>query len=568
MCHHPLRRGARVPPSCWPCSPATSTAGAWSSGCSRARAARTATSCSRHGCSTCCREYWRAERPGTWLFPGPAPEQADDPAPVGVRLRSAGRAGRPGQARHTPPPAPYLRHPPAGGRHRTSAPSRPLLGHRSLRTTALYTYVSEQKSSPRRARWTCLRQCPSTASASASPASAPAPDLLSRPTREGRRHDCPALEVADVLRAYGPAYLEAFEDRLSPEQRRVLRDLAALPNGRTGRPCRGVRPLRPPAHRLQLLPQPSLPQVPGGHSCRLARRAAADLLPWNTSTSSLPSRTTSARWPCRTRAPSTARCSGPAPRRCYRSRQTRSTSEPRSASCPCCIPGGRTSICTRTSIASCRGADCPPTGAAGCLPARLLPAGEGSQPRVPRQVPVRCWRKHSGGVDCRSTAGRSSWRRRQAFFRWTRCLRDKEWVVYAKPPFGGPEQVLKYLARYTHRVAISNSRLVEGGGRPGPLHLEGLRGRQRREDDGVAGVGVHPAVPSARVAVGVRARTGTTGCWRTAAVRPSCNSAGSYWPSCRPHLSWLRRRHQHQPRWNCPRSCRRGSAARPVVEDE
>jgi hypothetical protein len=37
---------------------------------------------------------------------------------------------------------------------------------------------------------------------------------------------------------------------------------------------------------------------------------------------------------------------------------------------------------------------------------------------------------------------------------------NPEWVVYAKPPFGGPEQVLKYLARYTHRVAISNSRLV------------------------------------------------------------------------------------------------------------
>jgi Putative transposase/Transposase zinc-binding domain len=35
-----------------------------------------------------------------------------------------------------------------------------------------------------------------------------------------------------------------------------------------------------------------------------------------------------------------------------------------------------------------------------------------------------------------------------------------KWVVYAKKPFGGPEQVLKYLARYTHRVAISNSRLV------------------------------------------------------------------------------------------------------------
>src|SRR4051812_2764402 len=38
---------------------------------------------------------------------------------------------------------------------------------------------------------------------------------------------------------------------------------------------------------------------------------------------------------------------------------------------------------------------------------------------------------------------------------------QKEWVVYAKPPFGGPAQVLKYLARYTHRVAISNRRLVK-----------------------------------------------------------------------------------------------------------
>jgi hypothetical protein len=37
----------------------------------------------------------------------------------------------------------------------------------------------------------------------------------------------------------------------------------------------------------------------------------------------------------------------------------------------------------------------------------------------------------------------------------------KDWVVYAKPPFGGPEQVLKYLARYTHRVAISNRRLIQ-----------------------------------------------------------------------------------------------------------
>jgi hypothetical protein len=39
-------------------------------------------------------------------------------------------------------------------------------------------------------------------------------------------------------------------------------------------------------------------------------------------------------------------------------------------------------------------------------------------------------------------------------------LFQEDWVVYAKPPFGGPEHVLHYLARYTHRVAISNHRIL------------------------------------------------------------------------------------------------------------
>src|SRR5690606_13403710 len=39
-------------------------------------------------------------------------------------------------------------------------------------------------------------------------------------------------------------------------------------------------------------------------------------------------------------------------------------------------------------------------------------------------------------------------------------VRGKRWVVYAKAPFAGPEAVLAYLSRYTHRVAISNSRLI------------------------------------------------------------------------------------------------------------
>jgi Putative transposase/Transposase zinc-binding domain len=47
------------------------------------------------------------------------------------------------------------------------------------------------------------------------------------------------------------------------------------------------------------------------------------------------------------------------------------------------------------------------------------------------------------------------------FAAYLRPLRRLDWVVYAKRPFGGPEQVLDYLGRYTHRVAISNSRLIE-----------------------------------------------------------------------------------------------------------
>ena len=51
-------------------------------------------------------------------------------------------------------------------------------------------------------------------------------------------------------------------------------------------------------------------------------------------------------------------------------------------------------------------------------------------------------------------------RTRHAFLRHIAPTRKINWKVHAKPPFGGPEQVLKYVARYTHRVAISNDRLV------------------------------------------------------------------------------------------------------------
>ena len=67
------------------------------------------------------------------------------------------------------------------------------------------------------------------------------------------------------------------------------------------------------------------------------------------------------------------------------------------------------------------------------------------------------------------------------FHQLLRAAAQTEWVVYAKPPFGGPEQVLKYLARYTHRVAISNRRLVAlKDGRVRFRYKDYARGGRRR----------------------------------------------------------------------------------------
>src|SRR5580693_6675116 len=87
---------------------------------------------------------------------------------------------------------------------------------------------------------------------------------------------------------------------------------------------------------------------------------------------------------------------------------------------------------------------------------------------VPVRVLSRLFRRlFLAGLADAHTAGRlaffgelDSLRNRKACAAYLAPLRKKNWFVYAKPPFAGPEAVLAYLARYTHRVAISNSRLV------------------------------------------------------------------------------------------------------------
>jgi hypothetical protein len=79
---------------------------------------------------------------------------------------------------------------------------------------------------------------------------------------------------------------------------------------------------------------------------------------------------------------------------------------------------------------------------------------------------------------------------RRAFLRHLAPVRTKRWVVYAKPPFAGPEAVLAYLSRYTHRVAISNRRLIAFDGAGVTFRVKDYR-RDGAERYGTLTLGAH-----------------------------------------------------------------------------
>src|SRR6476469_1797404 len=87
-----------------------------------------------------------------------------------------------------------------------------------------------------------------------------------------------------------------------------------------------------------------------------------------------------------------------------------------------------------------------------------------------------------------------------AFTRRLRELRRVEWVVYAKPPFGGPAQVLAYLGRYTHRVAIANSRLVSVTDAQVAFRWKDYRDHGKTKLMTLCRRRVHPPLPAARPA--------------------------------------------------------------------
>lgn len=98
-------------------------------------------------------------------------------------------------------------------------------------------------------------------------------------------------------------------------------------------------------------------------------------------------------------------------------------------------------------------------------------------------------------------------------------LRKNKWVVYAKRPFGGPAQVLAYLGRYTHRVAISNSRLVSMDNSMVTFSWKDYRQGNTEKSDESGGRGVHQAVLAPRLARSVHANSSLRVCEQLPARR-------------------------------------------------
>ena len=234
-------------------------------------------------------------------------------------------------------------------------------------------------------------------------------------------------------------------------------------------------------HRLQLLPQPALPEVPGPGPGRMARRAAGRaaagalfprrLHPAGAGRPRSPSRTRPAVYAILFRAAAeTLRTIAADPQHLGAEigvvavLHTWGQTLQHHPHVHCVVPGGGL-VARRHALDR--------------LPARLLPAGARALAAVPTAVPASNCGPPSRRASCASSATSPTSPSPPPSPAGSATLRRIEWVVYAKPPFGGPEQVLAYLGRYTHRVAIANSRLVSTDRRQGQLPLEGLPpGRQ------------------------------------------------------------------------------------------
>ena len=283
----------------------------------------------------------------------------------------------------------------------------------------------------------------------------------------------PVYEMADVIRTFAPAFEQQYGHTVSSAQRRALRDLVRCRTAALGghvEACDACGQVRIAYNSCR---NRHCPKCQGSARARWLERQAADLLPVRV----LPRRLHAAQrhsapWRCKTRRCCTASCSKPRRTACCElAANPKHLGAEIGFLAVSCIPGDRTLTPHPHVHCVVPGGGLSPDGQrwVSCRPGFFLPV----------RVLSRVFRgKFLAGLQ-RLHRARTAGARRHAsgFGRATpvralarRTASATDWVVYAKPPFGGPEQVLKYLARYTHRVAISNQRLVSVDDRTVSFH--------------------------------------------------------------------------------------------------
>jgi hypothetical protein len=120
--------------------------------------------------------------------------------------------------------------------------------------------------------------------------------------------------------------------------------------------------------------------------------------------------------------------------------------------------------------------------------------------RLFRRLFLEALQKAFDAADLRFFSELEGLREPSAFAAYLAPLRKAEWVVYAKPPFGGPLQVLEYLGRYTQRVALSNQRLTAIEDGKVSFQWKDYRHHNRSKTMTLRCRRVHPPLPSAYVA--------------------------------------------------------------------
>ena len=292
-----------------------------------------------------------------------------------------------------------------------------LLGHKKLETTSIYTHVATEM----------LREVVSPLESAAARRKAGA---------VGR----PALEVADIFRTHGPAWRSAQRGHLSLGQLKVMSAIEQCRSAALGGHVLALRRLRHRSDRLQLVPQPALPEVPGQRRPALARGApgrpaAGGVLPRGLHAAGadrrhrLPEQGRGLRPAVRGRRRDAAAPSPPTP----------STWARASASTLVLHTWGSALTHHPHVHGIVPGGGLAPDGErwVACRPGFFLPVRVLSR-LFRRRFLEELHAAASRRASCSSSASTPRWPMPGAFAQWLAPLRQCEWVVYAKRPFAGP----------------------------------------------------------------------------------------------------------------------------------